>query len=43
MLFGGFLMIVGSFVGVPLMVAILGALAGFGMIGFCLFYKPSSA
>jgi hypothetical protein len=41
MLLGGFLVIIGSFVGVPLMVAILGALMGFGMIGFTLFYKPS--
>jgi len=43
MLFGGFLVIIGSFVGVPLMVAILGALAGFVMIGFVIFYRPSSA
>ena len=43
MLFGGFLMIVGSFVGVPLIAAILGGLMGLGMIGFTIFYKPSSA
>jgi len=41
MLFGGFLVIVGSFIGVPLMVAILGGLMGFGMVGWTLFYKPS--
>lgn len=43
MLIGGFLMIIGSFVGVPLIVAILGGLMGLGMISFTLFYKPSSA
>ncbi len=42
-LIGGFLIIVGSFIGVPLIVAILGGMAGFGMIGFTIFYKPSSA
>jgi hypothetical protein len=43
MLIGGFLVIIGSFLGVPLMVAILGGLAGFGMIGYTLFYSKSSA
>jgi len=43
MMIGGFLMIIGSFVGVPLVVAILGGLAGLFMIGFAIFYKPSTA
>jgi len=43
MLIGGFLMIIGSFVGVPLIVAILGGLAGIFMIGFSIFYNPSPA